>query len=111
MNAHQIASRLIGFGLAPVELLPPNHPSEADRPPDKRGKAPFVRDWQKQPAPRSVADMPDLLPECNVGVRTGRVPGARFVEILEHPFETFGPANVAAHGSILLRAPGNRARI
>ena len=77
MNAHQIASRLIGFGLAPVELLPPNHPSEADRPPDKRGKAPFVRDWQKQPAPRSVADMPDLLPECNVGVRTGRVSGAR----------------------------------
>jgi hypothetical protein len=77
MNAHQIASRLIGFGLAPVELLPPNHPSEADRPPDKRGKAPFVRDWQKQPAPRSVADMSDLLPECNVGVRTGRVSGAR----------------------------------
>jgi hypothetical protein len=71
MNAHQIAKRLIDLGLAPVALLPPNHPSEAEKPPEKRGKAPFARDWQSQPAPRSVDDMPDLMPECNVGVRTG----------------------------------------
>lgn len=82
MNAHQIAKRLIDLGLAPVALLPPNHPSEAEKPPEKRGKAPFSRDWQNQPAPRSVDDMPDLTPECNVGVRTGRVAGARIAVVV-----------------------------
>lgn len=77
MNAHQIAERLISFGLAPVELLPPNHPAEAEKPPEKRGKAPFVREWQKRPAAHSVEDLPDLMPECNVGVRTGRIEGAK----------------------------------
>lgn len=75
MNALQIVERLIFFGLAPVELVSPNDPREADKPPDKRGKRPFVGEWQLRQAPRSAEDLPELTPECNVGVRTGRVPG------------------------------------
>lgn len=76
MNALQIAERLIGFGLAPVALLAPNDPREAEKPPDKRGKRPFEDGWQSAPSAKNLADLPGLQPEHNVGVRTGRVPGA-----------------------------------
>lgn len=76
MNALQIAERLIALGLAPVPLYPPNHPEEMDKPPDKRGKRPFHTGWLRRPAPKSVEDLEELTPECNVGVRTGRVEGA-----------------------------------
>lgn len=76
-NALQIAARLIELGLAPVALLPLDHPDEMSKPADKRGKTPFVNGWQKKPCPKSIADMPELLPECNVGIRTGYIEGAR----------------------------------
>lgn len=78
LNALQVAERLIQLGLAPVALLPLDHPDELQKPADKRGKTPFVKGWQTRPCPKSLADMPELLPEMNVGIRTGAVVGAKF---------------------------------
>ena len=77
-NALHIAERLISLGLSPVPLASPDDPSEQLKPPGKRGKAPFTPGWQKAPAPRSLRDLPDLRPEHNVGIRTGRVIGAKY---------------------------------
>jgi hypothetical protein len=89
MNALHVAAKLIALGLAPLPLASPDDPRELSKPIDKRGKAPFEKGWQgsrsadgraftPKPCPRSLEDLPALRPEHNVGIRTGRVPGARY---------------------------------
>lgn len=78
MNALHVAEKLIALGLAPMPLASPDDSREQAKPIDKRGKAPFERGWQRKPCPQSLADLLALRPEHNVGVRTGRVAGARY---------------------------------
>ena len=77
-NALQIAERLISLGLAPVPLASPDDVKEQSKPLGKRGKTPFDIGWQSAPCPKSVRDLPSLRPEHNVGIRTGRVVGAKY---------------------------------
>ncbi len=82
LNALQIAQRLIDLGLAPVALYAPDDPRESQKPPGTRGKRPFIDSWQERPAPKSLDDMPELMPEMNVGIRTGLVVGAKFCVVV-----------------------------
>ncbi len=76
-NAINIAERLIKLGLAPVALKSPDDPEEVLKPVGQRGKRPILHDWNNQSCPKSIADMPELRPEHNIGLRTGYVDGAR----------------------------------
>lgn len=76
-NALQIAARLIKLGLCPVALKSPDDQEEQAKPVGQRGKRPILYDWNDKPCPQSIADMPELKPEHNVGIRTGYVEGAR----------------------------------
>ncbi len=76
-NAITIAARLIALGLCPVALKSADDPEELLKPVNQRGKRPILFDWNTRPCPKSVADMPELRPEHNIGIRTGYVEGAR----------------------------------
>lgn len=87
-NAINIAERLIALGLCPVALKSPSDSEEMLKPVGQRGKRPILHDWNNQPCPKSVADMPELRPEMNVGIRTGYVDGARIhVVVLDEDSE------------------------